>query len=108
MPGSTVSSLQRSTHCFPGGSGRRLQRPSTIGLVQQLCGIAQQLSRQCESAQSLADWLLTYTEKIHEAVAWFGTQLLTSADQQMHVPSVYADLAERLSEALKRSAESHA
>jgi hypothetical protein len=76
---------------------------TTIGLLQQLCTAATAVRPEVHLAASIAKILLRSTEKTHEAVAWFGTEVLSKINGlEVETPPEYANLTHELRSAIEK------
>jgi len=81
-----------------------LTNRTMIGLLQQLCGAAISLGPNSSLASSIAQLLLNGTEKTHEAVAWFGSEVLSKLNSiETEAPREYASLCHQLRSAIEQS-----
>jgi hypothetical protein len=77
-------------------------RMTGLGLLQQLLGLIVRLTAEkCGTDQALgAEALLRRigqeSERVHEAVAWFGTENTTKGHENMAAPALYAEGVNRL------------
>src|ERR1035437_4044625 len=92
LPRPNVVVDHETTHC-------NLVQATTIGFVQlvsQFCASINSTS----IAPQLSGYLMASTEKVHEAVAWLGSELMTADAEKLAPPAQYAPLANRIKSAI--------
>jgi hypothetical protein len=81
-----------------------LTNDTTVGLLQQLCCAAISLAPNQSTAPAIAQSLVKRTEKTHEAIAWFGSEVLTKlTGHETESPPEYATLCHQLRASIERS-----